>query len=97
MPDIIKVVSTKNNSSLCFIARIKQLLHFNHFSILTFPTNAHGMQSLQKKFQIKFYLFIKDYSTGLITKIAAGAPKKPTQRKIDIVISISIASMLSNQ
>lgn len=55
------------------------------------------MQSLQKKFQIKFYLFIKDYSTGLITKIAAGAPKIPTQRKIDIVISISIASMLSNQ
>lgn len=56
------------------------------------------MQSLQKKFQIKFYLFIKDYSTGLITKIAARAPKKKTtQRKIDIVISISIASMLSNQ
>lgn len=56
------------------------------------------MQSLQKKFQIKFYLFIKDYSTGLITKIAAGHQKNDSKENrysdIDIDSKYVIKSMI---
>lgn len=42
-----------------------------------------GIQSLQKKISNKFYLFIKECNADLITKIAPGTLRKPTQRKID--------------
>lgn len=72
----------KNKISLCFIVRIKQLLHFYHFSTFHVSNYMCVVYSLfKRKISNKFYLFIKECNADLITKIAPGDTKKTNSKK----------------